>query len=549
MGTPNDVVVAGTKAFALALFAPLTERTGTRPRIAPEPQQALSMCAGSSGVLVVEYGAAWLATLQQLRHQAPGLRVVAALPRGEEGAALSLAPLGVEAIPWDGQPAPVLLAVTHLLGAAANAAPPPAAPRPAPRPAITPMGGTPAQAALRPATTPFAGTPAQPPPPRLSPSAPSLSRAVATTPPAGTPAQAGPRPPIAPPAPPPPPRAAEQLPDDLFSGLEEAAPAPVAPAPHAVGARPEPLQEAPPPYTGPSSSTAAARPSTDWPANAPSEDEAESALVLYVRGKLRPEAPLAALARQAVASMSELERQVLGGAPLPFDGQPVYRAAVLRLRVAAALASAPTPPARVDDPAVQRLLSEFDALLALVNPLAQVAPPEHLPALEAVRNALVKEAVDFSEVAHRATSTGELPGQAEARAAQGRPGPATRVLSVQAGQDEIEEVETRRGRRVWVALAIAALAAGAFHAYRYWLLDQARQAQRAATLPGGPPGLGLAPRLPGGPVLLVPLPGDQPDPAEVERWKALEEAKGNKVIDRDGSLMVVPAPPPGPPKQ
>ncbi len=32
MAGPTDVVIAGTKPFALALFAPVTERAGTRPR-------------------------------------------------------------------------------------------------------------------------------------------------------------------------------------------------------------------------------------------------------------------------------------------------------------------------------------------------------------------------------------------------------------------------------------------------------------------------------------------------------------------------------------
>jgi hypothetical protein len=123
MAPSTDVVLAGSKAFALALFAPVTERVGSRPRIAPDPQQALALCAGSSGLLLVEFSEPWLPVLKQLRAQAPGLRVVAALAPGQESAALALAPLGVEAVPWDGQAAPVLAAVTKVLGPGAVASP------------------------------------------------------------------------------------------------------------------------------------------------------------------------------------------------------------------------------------------------------------------------------------------------------------------------------------------------------------------------------------------------------------------------------------------
>jgi hypothetical protein len=300
----------------------------------------------------------------------------------------------------------------------------------------------------------------------------------------------------------------------------------VAAEPHAVGAHPELLQEAPPPYTGPSASTAAARPSTDWPANAPSEDEAESALVLYTRGKLRPEAPLAALTRQAVAGMSELERQVIAGAALPFDTQPVYRAAVLRLRMAVALANAPTPPARVDDAAVQRLLSELDELLALVNPLARSAPPEHQPALESVRNALVREAVDFSEATHRITAGGPPPAEEPSvRPAPRGPAAAARVISVHGGE-ETEEPEERRRRGPLVALLLVLLAGAGYHASR---IATAEPPPTVKTFDGAPAGTRALTNASGR--WLITQAGATVDPDQLARFKEQEARKGNTVLE------------------
>ncbi|HET9555325.1 MAG TPA: hypothetical protein VFP50_20335, partial [Anaeromyxobacteraceae bacterium] len=145
---PTDAVVAGSKAFALALFAPLTERAAARPRVAADPAQAQALCQGCTGILVLEYDARWLPVLRQLRREEAGLRIVAALPRGMEAAALHLGPLGVEAVPWDGQAATVMPAVERLLAAA------PSAPAPAPVkavPAAAPAAPRPpAPAAVRP---------------------------------------------------------------------------------------------------------------------------------------------------------------------------------------------------------------------------------------------------------------------------------------------------------------------------------------------------------------------------------------------------------------
>ena len=126
--------------------------------------------------------------------------------------------------------------------------------------------------------------------------------------------------------------------------------------------------------------------------------------------------------------VSELERAVLAGEPQPVDGAPIRRAAVMRVRVAVALATAPPAGTAVDEGAVSALLADIDALLSEVNTVTLGAPPELQASLESIRNSLVKEAIDLSEVAQR------LAGPAEAAADASAPSvPAaarTRVLSV-----------------------------------------------------------------------------------------------------------------------
>lgn len=51
----TEAVVAGSKAFAVTLLAPVTARLGLRPRIAADAAQALSLCRGPGGLVVIEY--------------------------------------------------------------------------------------------------------------------------------------------------------------------------------------------------------------------------------------------------------------------------------------------------------------------------------------------------------------------------------------------------------------------------------------------------------------------------------------------------------------
>jgi hypothetical protein len=513
MVQPLDVVVAGTKPFALALFAPLAERAGARPRIAVDPAQALALCGATPGLLVVEYDPRWLPALQQLRQQAPGRKVVAALPRGQEAAALALAPLSVEAVPWDGEAAPVLAGLERVLGPVVAPPRSPSAPASVPGRPGRPPASPPGTAAAAPAP---AGAPAAPLPPvlpRPPPPAPAQATAQARA--------------AAPVAPAPVERAAGVT--DLFDDLEAVpGPAPVdRPTPdRASSSLPAPAASvAPPPYTGP----ALAAPPPAWPAGLPSVDEAEGALVMKLRGRLGPEAPLATLAEQATAAMSDLERAVLGGAAQPFDTRPILRAAVMRFRVAAAIATAPAPPARVDGAAVAALLADLDAVLGEVNALASAVPAEQQAALASVRNALVREAVDFSEVAHHASLA-----PTEALAPRGARAPEPRVVSIQAAEPAAPH-QTRRRVVLGVVLALASLAAAGYHAWRWNQKEQAITSLR--TIPGAPDGMMLLPSAPGSPRVLVPV--RKPDRAQVERFRADQARRGFTVTEDGAGVLTI----------
>jgi len=181
-------------------------------------------------------------------------------------------------------------------------------------------------------------------------------------------------------------------------------------------------------------------------------------------------------------------------------------------------------------------------LLAAVNGLLGGAPEELKPALGTVRNALVKEAVDFSEACQE--TTGVRPVQPATPSGQVTAG--ARVLSVQAGQDELEQKESRRGRLLWVVLVLAALGAGAFHGYRWLAKEQAIAA--LPSLPGAPERMTLLPSAPNSPKVLLPVKGP-PDRAQVERFKAEQEKLGNEVIELEGGGLSVSRKPPPPPPQ
>jgi hypothetical protein len=204
----------------------------------------------------------------------------------------------------------------------------------------------------------------------------------------------------------------------------------------------------------------------------------------------------------------------------------------MRVRVALALATQPSSGGAVDTVAVTALLADIDALLSDVNVIAQSAPPELQPGLEEVRNALVKEAINFSEAAQRA-GTAEVAPAAPA-APRARAATHARVLSV-----STEEKPARQSWALIVMVAVVLLAVLAYHGNE-WLNRKAPPA--LPSLPGAPAGMTASPPAKNGTRLLLPAGGGgPPSAAEVERFKQQEQARGNEVRElQGGGLLVVP---------
>ncbi len=497
MAGSTDVVIAGTKPFALALFAPVTERAGSRPRIAPEPAVALTLCAESSGVLVVEFEPRWLPALTQLRQQSPGLRVVAALPPGQEAAALSLEPLSIEAVPWDGKAHSMLPAIERAIGSSRAGATQPPAPPPAAAAHLAEVAGPPAEPA-----------PAKPAPLDLFA---DLGARLATPFPASLAGVKVPAPAAA---------SASGAPLDLFRDLGGAVATPLPAMLLAVPGVASPPGE------------------ILWPANGPSAVEAERALRGALGGAAEPPS-LEGVVDRVAAGLSSLEREVFTSGSAPVDARPIRHAAVLRLRVAVARATVPAPGTAIDGAAVAELLSEIDGLLNQVKGLVDQAEPEVKLALESIRNALVREAIDLSDDVHRLVPS-EVPAEpAMTRPVTGRTAAAARFLSDKAGEDEEEVAGRKRGRVVWILLALAVLGAGAVHGYRWWTLETA--VSQLPTYPGQPEGMRLLPAPPGSRVREL-VPGKGPvDPAQVERFKAQQRLMGNTVTDTTGGGLRITA--------
>jgi hypothetical protein len=496
LSTTIDSVIAGSRGFALTLLAPLTERIGTRPRIAAGAAQARPLCTGPRGLVVVEFlGADTLREIEALLREAKGFRVVAAVPEKLAAAGAPLRALGVEVARWDGTAADVVGAVGRQLALAS--APLTPSPRVAPK---------------------------TPPPPtaRQAPSAPPAATPVAFARPA---VLTPPRPMAVPPEGP------YLTPSHRMTAV---------PAPPASAAARQGLTSTAVPWLAQPPKLSAPPPA--WPASILGTAEAEEALRVAVASGAAPEGSVAIA--DVLASLSDVERAVLSGEPQPVDAEPIRRAAVMRVRVASALATAPQAGEEVDAAALSALIGEIDGLLTQVSGLAESAPEDLQPSLEAVRNALVREAIDFSEAAQR-NSPAAAPAEATAPRPAGK-ARKTRLLSV----DEAATRPGQRGLAVWIALGVAAALALGYHGWQRY----ERSRLRAALSAGLPAGMTQIPGPPGGPRVLVRASSaEAPDPGELARFKAVEEANGNRVREVDGMIFVEPAtreaaPPAEPPK-
>ncbi|HQR29467.1 MAG TPA: hypothetical protein PLL32_03590, partial [Anaeromyxobacteraceae bacterium] len=272
--------------------------------------------------------------------------------------------------------------------------------------------------------------------------------------------------------------------------------------------------------------------SATWPANVLSADDGLSVVRAALSG-LWPEARLRPVTESVVASLSTAEKAAALGQNLPFDAAPVRRAVGLRWQVAAALASLPPSGSPVDQQAVQSILLGIDEVLAALKEQSDDAGPESLRAVESVRHALVKEAIDLTEALQGvagAEAVEEITTSRKARRAE--TAPATRMVAPS------RPVADERRAAPWglVAVLVLALAgAAAYHGWRY----VNRPAPASSPVAGAPAG-SLGSVAPKGKVVVLP-PGTAADPRDVERFKELERAKGNDVREvAPGKFIVSP---------
>jgi hypothetical protein len=483
---PNEAVVAGSPEFVDAMLPLFTERFGGAPRVADSPHLASALCQDGARLLVYEHGGReWLPLCAKLRVvTGPDLVVVVALPPEHAGDVAEISASASAVVAWRGQSLPVLDAASRVMAARD-------APLPPPRrtgPVLTPQ---PARVAVRPAPTPDRLVPAAPPPrPVMTPA---------------------PRPAMAPPVP---------L-DGLFD--EEAVADATTSEPAAAAAAAVPV--APPP--------SAPAPLAVWPGTVLSAVDGQAVVRAALSG-IWPEPRLRAATEKLVASLSTAEKAATLGQKLPFDPAPVRRAVGLRWQMAAALETLPVHGAQVDQPAVQAILGGIDDVLASLKTLSDDARPEDLRALEGVRHALVKEAIDLTDALQQvlpAEVVEEITTSRRARKAQAAP--ATRMVYEQAAP------ERERRQVPWglvVVLVIAVAGAAAYHGFRY--VNRPKQA--ASPISGAPSGT-VGSVTPLRKIVLTPA-GVSLDPKEVENFKNLERAKGNDVREvSPGTFVVSPA--------
>jgi len=278
--------------------------------------------------------------------------------------------------------------------------------------------------------------------------------------------------------------------------------------------------------------TPAVRSSDTWPGTVLSRSEAESVLMAAVVG-LWPQEALRPNAERVVASLSDLEKAALRGDPIPVEPGPVCRAAALRWVATVALERAPAPGSPVDGAAVQAILGEIDGALGDLKGVAEGAAPEAQPALEALRRVLVKEAIDLTDAVHRIVpsevAAKPVPAPAPPRGARQSP---SRVITFGA---QLKERPSGGRRGFWIALAITASIAAAFHGYGYLAR---KPLPPPPTLPGAPEGtIGSFDRATG--IATLTSRGDKPpSAADLEKFRRQEELKGRVVREMAPGVYV-----------
>ena len=484
--SPNEAVVAGSPEFVDAMLPLFTDRLGGAPRVADSPLLASALCQEGVRLLVYEHGGReWLTLCEGLRGIAgPDLAVIVALPPEHADDVAEISATASAVVSWHGQAQPVLEAANRVLAARDSPAPPPRRAAPV----LTPQ---PAKVSVNPSPTPPRPFTARPPP-----------RPVMT--PAPRPADPGP---------------------DLFGSIFDEEADREAATPEAVAVDSPPPRSIPPPPSIPAQFAV-------WPGTVLSAADGQAVMRAALSG-LWPEPSLRPVTEKLVASLSTAEKGATMGQKLPFDPVPVRRAVGLRWQVAAALDTLPSQGAKVDQAGVQAILEGVDEVLADLKTLSDGASPEALRALETIRHALVKEAIDLTEALQKVATPDlveEITRSGKAR--KGAGAPQTRMVYTANSPD-------RGPRQVpWglvVVLVLVVAGAVAYHGFRY----VNRPSATAATVTGAPSGT-VGSVTPQGKVIVAPA-GTKLDPKEVENFRNLEKAKGNDVREvLPGTFIVSP---------
>ena len=434
---PQEAVVAGSPEFVDALLPLVTQRLGGAPRVADTPHLASALCQDGARLLVYEHGGReWLSLCSALRGAAgPELIVVVALPPEHAGDVAEISAAASAVVAWRGEAGPVVEAISRVT-AAREASRVPAPARRA-GPILTPQ---PAPVAVRPAPTP--------PPPAATPRPRPVMQAART--PAATP---DPRPPPARPSPTPAPVPVPAGGDEesTFESIFDDDGAPEVPA-----APPErsDVPAAPPP----------SMPTSVWPGTVLSATDGLAVVRAALSG-LWPEQRLRPVTEKLVAALSTAEKASALGQKLPFDPAPVRRAIGLRWQVAAAIETLPPMGAQVDQGAVQGILGGIDDVLAELKVLCDDAGPEALRALEGVRHALVKEAIDLTEALQQVAPAELVEEITTSRKA--RRGSAAAVTRMVRATEAFDDGPRQVPWGLVVVLVLAVIGAAAYHGFRF----------------------------------------------------------------------------------
>jgi hypothetical protein len=315
------------------------------------------------------------------------------------------------------------------------------------------------------------------------------------------------------------------------------APPPVLQRGAVTSAAPAPAGGAPPAAPSAATSPGAQAAPPVWPANLPGAEEAAALLAAAVSGAAVG-GPQAEAALKAAQRLSQVERDALAGAPLPVEPSVVRKAAVLRFRVALALATVPQQSgAGGDGAAVQALLAEIDGVLAELKALEEGAPEAARPGLDAIRSGLVSEAIDLTEAVQRLAPQ-------QARAPEAAPAPVRKPAEKKAERParpdlaEFQGLNAKRSTRTKLIglLVLAAIAAAGYHIEGRLLR---KPKVEPPTMAGAPAG-SVAPTSARSKHRVVMSPDGKPfDSAQVERFKKEQADLGKEVVQVSPTTLVV----------